>query len=194
MHSFRIGFRPHFYAMLLILNLINMEKTSQLIRESRADINIELSKQARHGVIEILNRLLCDENILYIKTKNYHWNVIGPDFSERHAFFRGQYEAFDEIIDEVAERVRDLNGKSLSTYSEYLEHGRLKELPGEYPNDITMISNLLANHEQVIRTLRKDADRCEDEYHDMGTNDFLIGLMEKHEKMAWMLRAHIGKG
>jgi starvation-inducible DNA-binding protein len=25
--------------------------------------------------------------------------------------------------------------------------------------------------------------------HDMGTNDFIIGLMEKHEKMAWMLRA-----
>jgi Ferritin-like domain len=61
--------------------------------------------------------------------------------------------------------------------------------------DITMISNLLANHEQVIRTLRKDADRCEGEYgkYDMGTNDFLIGLMEKHEKMAWMLRAHLDK-
>jgi starvation-inducible DNA-binding protein len=25
----------------------------------------------------------------------------------------------------------------------------------------------------------------------MGTNDFLIGIMEKHEKMAWMLRAHL---
>ena len=171
-----------------------MEKTSQLTTESRIDINIELSKQARNGVIEILNRILCDENILYIKTKNYHWNVIGPDFSERHAFFRGQYETLDEIIDEVAERVRDLNGKSLGTYSEYLEHGRLKESPREYPNDITMISNLLADHEQVIRTLRKDADSCEDEYHDMGTNDFLIGLMEKHEKMAWMLRAHLDKG
>jgi starvation-inducible DNA-binding protein len=83
----------------------------------------------------------------------------------------------------------------LRTYSEYLEDGRLKESAGEYPNDITMISNLLANHEQVIRTLRKDADRCEGEYgkYDMGTNDFLIGLMEKHEKMAWMLRAHLDK-
>ena len=49
----------------------------------------------------------------------------------------------------------------------------------------------MADHEQIIRTLRKDADRCEDEYHDMGTNDFLIGTMEKHEKMAWMLRAHL---
>jgi hypothetical protein len=45
-----------------------------------------------------------------------------------------------------------------------------------------MISNPLADHEQIIRSLRTDADRCE-EYHDMGTNDFLIGVMEKHEKM-----------
>ncbi len=170
-----------------------MEKTSQLTTESRIDINIELSKQARHGVIEILNRILCDENILYIKTKNYHWNVIGPDFSERHAFFRGQYETLDEIIDEVAERVRDLNGKSLGTLSEYLQYGRLKESPGDYPDDRTMISNLLTDHEQIIRNLRKDADRCEDEYHDMGTNDFVLEAMQKHEKMAWMLRTHMDK-
>jgi len=35
------------------------------------------------------------------------------------------------------------------------------------------------------RTLRAGA------YHDTGTNDFLIGLMEEHEKMAWMLRSFL---
>ena len=30
---------------------------------------------------------------------------------------------------------------------------------------------------------------CADKYQDAGTNDFLTGLMEQHEKMAWMLRA-----
>jgi DNA-binding ferritin-like protein len=25
----------------------------------------------------------------------------------------------------------------------------------------------------------------------MATNDFLLGLVEAHEKMAWMLRAHL---
>ena len=61
-----------------------MEKTMTLAKESRIGIDIGLSKDARRGVIEILNKTLCDENILYIKTKNYHWNVVGPDFSERH--------------------------------------------------------------------------------------------------------------
>ena len=68
---------------------INMEKTTgRLVRESKTAIDIGLAKEARHGVIEILNKILCDENLIYIKTKNYHWNVVGPDFSERHAFFR----------------------------------------------------------------------------------------------------------
>jgi starvation-inducible DNA-binding protein len=169
-----------------------MEKSiRQLVKESKAAIDIGLSKEARQGVIAILNSTLCDEYILYTKTRNYHWNVVGSDFSERHAFFKEQYEALDEIIDEIAERVRQLNGMSLGTLSEFVEHGRLKELPGDYPDDLKMISNLLSDHEEIIRSLRRDADRCEDEYHDMGTNDFLIGIMEKHEKMAWMLRAHL---
>jgi starvation-inducible DNA-binding protein len=169
-----------------------MEKSiRQLVKESKAAIDIGLSKEARQGVIAILNNTLCDEYILYTKTRNYHWNVVGSDFSERHTFFREQYEALDEIIDEVAERVRQLNGMSLGTLSEFVEHGRLKEFPGDYPDDLKMISNLLSDHEEIIRSLRRDADRCEDEYHDMGTNDFLIGMMEKHEKMAWMLRAHL---
>jgi starvation-inducible DNA-binding protein len=54
-----------------------------------------------------------------------------------------------------------------------------------------MIANLLADHETIIRHLRMDLETCGDKYHDMGTNDFLTGLMEQHEKMAWMLRAFL---
>ena len=52
-------------------------------------------------------------------------------------------------------------------------------------------ANLLADHESVIRQLRKDSEVCAEQHKDMGTSDFLTGLMEKHEKMAWMLRAFL---
>ncbi len=51
-----------------------------------------------------------------------------------------------------------------------------------------MIANLLADHETVIRSLRKGIEVCDD-VDDDGTEDFLTQLMEKHEKTAWMLRA-----
>ena len=125
---------------------------STLVKKSNIDINIGLSEESLNGVIKILNNVLCDEYVLYTKSRNYHWNVIGPHFHDRHEFFQEQYEILDEIIDEVAERARQLNGKSLGTLKEFLEYSRIKESPGEYPNDTKMISNLISDHKQIKKT------------------------------------------
>lgn len=156
-----------------------------------AKVDIGLSPEAQEGVTQILNALLADEYILYTKTRNYHWNVVGLQFHHLHKFFEAQYEALNEIVDEVAERARSLGGWSRGTLSEFLQSTRLREHPGEYPDARTMIANLLRDHEAIIRTLRVDLDTCADRYHDMGTNNFLTDLMERHEKMAWMLRAFL---
>jgi len=55
-----------------------------------------------------------------------------------------------------------------------------------------MISALLKDHEALVRQLRTDLEAVGGKYGDMGTNDFLTGLMEQHEKMAWMLRSYLG--
>ena len=54
-----------------------------------------------------------------------------------------------------------------------------------------MLSDLLADHETIIRQLRADLAVTMDKHGDAGTSDFLTGVMEKHEKMAWMLRAFL---
>jgi starvation-inducible DNA-binding protein len=45
--------------------------------------NIGLSDVQRKGVAKILTDLLADEYVLYTKTRNYHWNVVGPQFNDR---------------------------------------------------------------------------------------------------------------
>jgi starvation-inducible DNA-binding protein len=102
------------------------------------------------------------EYILFTKIRNYHWNVVGSAFSEGHKFFQEQYEAIDEIIDEVAERVRQLNGMSSGTLSGFVEHGRLKEFSGDYPDDLKMILNLLSDHEEIIRSSKRLQRLAED--------------------------------
>ena len=37
----------------------------------------------------------------------------------------------------------------------------------------------------------KDLETCLNEHGDEGTTDFLTGLMQSHEKTAWMLRAYL---
>jgi starvation-inducible DNA-binding protein len=161
------------------------------INEMKENMDIGIEAENRKEVVGILNILLADEYLLFTKTRNYHWNVVGKDFKERHEFFQQQYEKLDGMIDEIAERTRQLGGVTVATMNEFMRITNLKEKPGEYPSDLKMISNLLTDHESTIKYLRKSADKCDEEYNDMGTNDFLIGLMEIHEKMAWMLRSHL---
>jgi starvation-inducible DNA-binding protein len=153
--------------------------------------NLGLAEGDLAGVGQILNTLLADEYLLYTKTRNYHWNVVGPQFNDLHKFFEKQYEELNEIVDEVAERARSLGAPSLGTLREFADTARLSEQPGTDPDAMTMIGNLLEDQEAVIRTLRVDLETCADRYHDMGTNNFLTDLMERHEKMAWMLRAFL---
>lgn len=157
----------------------------------KENVDIGIEEENRKGIVAILNTLLADEYLLFTKTRNYHWNVVGKDFKERHEFFQEQYEKLDQLIDEIAERSRQLGGVSVATMTEFLQNTNLKEKPGDFPADMKMISNLLNDHENTIKYLRKSSEECDEKYHDMGTNDFLIGLMEVHEKMAWMLRAHL---
>ena len=149
---------------------------------------IGLDDASRRGVAAILNRLLADEYLLCTKTRNFHWNVSGPLFSELHGFFERQYEELDSLIDEVAERVRALGETPIASLAQFLEHTRLKESAGPKPSP-DMIGELLADHEAIIRQLRRDIDQTDNEYHDSGNQDMLTGWMEQHEKMAWMLRS-----
>ena len=154
-------------------------------------IEIGLNDAQRKPVVEILNRLLADEVTLYVKSRNFHWNVEGSDFGELHKFFEEQYDQLDEIMDEVAERARALGGYAAGSLSEFVAAARLKEAKGGAIPAREMLAQLLADHETLIRTLRAEAAQVGDKHDDAGTEDFLVGLMEQHEKMAWMLRSYL---
>jgi len=159
---------------------------------TREKTEIGLAPEQRAGVVAILGALLADEYVLYTKTRNYHWNVAGPQFNDLHKFFEAQYEELNAIVDDTAERARALGGQALGTMKEFLDQTRLEEEPGVRPEAREMLGRLLADHEAIVRTLRRDLETCQGALGDAGTADFLTGLMEKHEKMAWMLRAFLG--
>ena len=159
---------------------------TQTIQTKQAQIGI--TEQDRKAVVKILTRTLSDEYVLYTKTRNYHWNVVGPHFNDLHKFFEEQYDQTAEDIDEIAERIRALGSKTVSTMAEFLQHTRLEEHPGKYPDSKSMVANLVADHETIIQHLREDIRSC-NQHNDVGTEDFLTGMLEKHEKTAWMLRS-----
>jgi starvation-inducible DNA-binding protein len=154
-------------------------------------IEIGITPKDRDGVTRILNVLLSDEYLLYTKTWKFHWNVTGLSFHDLHLFLEAQYEELDGFVDDVAERARSIGGIAFGTMREFLDNTRLKENPGKNPEAEAMVAVLLSDHEHIIQSLRADLETVQNKYHDVGTCDFLTGLMEKHEKMAWMLRAYL---
>lgn len=138
-----------------------------------------------------LSKLLADEFLLYTKTRNAHWNVEGADFHSMHIFFEQQYEHLDEVMDSVAERIRQLGHYAPATLQSFLSLTHLTEKSGERNDSMGFIKELLTDHENIIIFLRENINKFANDYGDAGTSDYITGLMEDHEKMAWFLRAHL---
>lgn len=147
-------------------------------------------KNSTAQVAQMLAQLLADEYVLYTKTYKFHWNVKGKNFGPLHSFFQNQFEQLAEFVDGIAERSLMIGHDAPGTLQEFLQLTTLSEEPGQNPGDMQMLSILLANHETIIGHLRNMIDKTA-ELNDASTNNFLIDLLEKHEKIAWMIRAHL---
>lgn len=154
-------------------------------------MNIGLNESSRDGVIEVLKGVLGNQHVLYIKKRNFHWNLIGERFHTLHVFYEQQYEALATAIDSTAERIRMVGGVSPGSMKEFLGLASLQEVEGSLVEGEVTIEALVKDHEQVIRELREAIGKVEDEYGDVGTADFLTGLIQAHEGMAWMLRSFL---
>lgn len=155
------------------------------------ETQIGIKQENLSKVAHSLCKILADEFILYTKTRKAHWNVEGDDFYNKHLFFEEQYNQIDEIIDGVAERIRMLGHYAPATLKEFLELTHLSEQVKEKNDSKGFIKEVLIDHESIIIHLRENISVYANEYKDLGTSDYITGLMETHEKMAWMLRSHL---
>jgi starvation-inducible DNA-binding protein len=152
---------------------------------------IGITDTNRQEVATELAKVLADETVLYIKTKNAHWNIEGADFYDKHKFFETQFGQLDEMIDSVAERIRSIGHYAPATLKAYLSLTHLTEATSEKNDSQGFIKELLKDHESIIIILREHIKSFTNDFHDAGTSDFVTGLMETHEKMAWFLRSHL---
>jgi len=152
--------------------------------------NIGLSDTVRNEMGHLLNLLLADEYVLYATTHDYHWNVTGPNFEGLHVLFETQYGQVHQLLDDVAERARAIGVGAHGSWGELTKAARLSAQPGTDLPAEGMLLELVTLHEDLAIQLRADATIAT-RVADIGTADFLTGLLEKHEKAAWMLRSHL---
>jgi starvation-inducible DNA-binding protein len=152
---------------------------------------IGIGEKLRQEAAHVLSRLLADEVVIQMKTKSAHWNIEGIDFYEKHVFFANQASEIETVIDSVAERIRHLGKFVPGTLQALMELTHFHEKTPEKNDSQSFMTELLNDHQSLIIKLRGIIIRSNSEFLDQGTADFITMLMQKHEKMAWMLRAHL---
>jgi starvation-inducible DNA-binding protein len=75
-----------------------------------------------------LNGMLADYFALYLKTKNFHWHVSGPHFREYHLLFDEHAAELIGTTDLIAERVRKLGQRTLTSIGDIAPNSRSKTM------------------------------------------------------------------
>lgn len=154
----------------------------------RAALNTpsDLSPEATHALAERINRLVADAYVLYVKTKNFHWHVSGPNFRDFHEMLDEQSEKILESIDPLAERVRKLGQPTLRSLAQILALTSLRESESEFVSPYDMLVELMQDNISVAKSLREAHGLCDD-YEDVATSSLLEQFLDETEKRTWFL-------
>jgi starvation-inducible DNA-binding protein len=141
------------------------------------------------AVVKALNLLLADSYSLMANTHYAHWNVEGPGFFSLHKAFEEQYETLFKNIDEIAERVRGLDAYALGGLRNFVKESGIAEL--DTPQGAKdYVAALVVAHEKTIEDAVVARDAAE-EVNDLETQDFVIGIIQWHQKTSWMLKSYL---
>jgi starvation-inducible DNA-binding protein len=152
---------------------------------------IALSEKACQEAVENLNQLLVDTITLRDLYKKHHWQVAGPTFYQLHLLFDKHYEAQNELVDTIAERIQLLGGVSLAMAHDVAEKTLIPRPPKGREEAPVQISRLLHAHEIVLKEARTMA-RLASEAGDDGTNDLIVSnVIRTNELQVWFVAEHV---
>jgi starvation-inducible DNA-binding protein len=154
--------------------------------------DMETTEEGKRELAECLAAVLSDAVVLSFKAQGHHWNVMGPDFTEYHAFFAKIYEDVDSMLDDTAENMRKLG--SMAPYRLY-EFAKMTGMKDSYvgTDPQAMCKDLYDANEVIIASINK-AFKCATAVDEQGIADFLAGRDGMHKKWRWQLRAHMSSG
>ena len=148
-----------------------------------------ISPDSRIDVCVALNQALAETAIATMLAQNFHWNVTGMEFSPLHQFFQEIYEDHFGGQDDLAERIKALDGHADGNLARMLARSAINEERGEATAK-EMLTTLLQAEETLASTLKASGELAA-RHGDTLTEDLCIARGQIHEKFAWILRAHL---
>ncbi|MGZ2257243.1 Dps family protein [Roseobacter sp. A03A-229] len=148
-----------------------------------------LSTDAQTQIVEALNQSVAETAVTTMLAQNFHWNVTGMAFGPLHELFQKIYEDHFVAQDDLAERIKALDGHAEGTLAGMIKRSKVSEHDG-HASDTDMIKMMMDAQETLAKTLAGCGELAA-EHGDTLTEDLCIARGQEHEKFAWFLRAHL---
>lgn len=149
----------------------------------------ESDEEDRQTSPMMLNQLLADLMVLFVKTFNYHWCIQGPNFEALHAMLGVQYETLVEMADSTAERIRALGEFPTAYMDGWLDLTKLEEAETTERRSKDMLEDLVRDYSKIAANIKKYNKVMLEELDDQGTSDFILGMLYDIDKKIWMLKS-----
>ena len=143
---------------------------------------------ARGALLDSMNGLLADCFALYIKTKNFHWHVRGPQFRDLYLLFEEQAQAIFALTDIIAERVRKNGADTLTSIGAIAAMTRVQDQDRSGLDAMAMADELRRDNEALIARLR-EVKQAASEAGDNGTEGLIDDWTDQAELRVWFLSA-----
>jgi starvation-inducible DNA-binding protein len=125
---------------------------------------------------------------IYAQSHGYHWNVVGRDFKQDHAFLLEIYEDVFDSIDAYAENLRKIGVKSPFGLEQLQQNSALRVNDSLDLNAEEMFAELIKTNLQIIDKLKDGFDIATKE-RENGIANFLADRQDKHAFWVWQLKS-----
>ena len=122
-----------------------------------------------------------------IKTQNYHWNVEGIDFYQKHKMFQKIYEEVYGAVDDFAENIRKLKAYTPASLYRFSALAAIDD-EVEILEPQAMVAELLRDAEKMQEIMKHLFVEAEALGHH-GLSNFLADRQDAFAKHAWFLRS-----
>lgn len=151
---------------------------------------IDINKDAREEIVEILNARLADSIDLHSQAKQAHWNVKGMSFIALHELFDQAATEVDGYVDMIAERVTVLGGTAEGTVRVSAGKSSLSQYPLEITEGGDHVDALATAFADFGKRVRQNIDDIS-KIGDADTEDLFTEVSRGIDKMLWFIEAHI---
>jgi starvation-inducible DNA-binding protein len=146
---------------------------------------------AQAALVHSLNGLLADLFTLYLKTKNFHWHVKGPQFRDLHLLFDEQATALFGLTDIVAERIRKNGGAALTGIGAIASMSRIADEARSDLPAAEMIAQLRDDNGKLVEAIR-EVKAAAGAAGDNATEGFADDWTDQAETRVWFLSSLLG--